>query len=133
MQKQKSNSMSGKFGRLMAIALKFILLNLIRANIIILTYLFRFTLFISERSIHGLSRIAPHVDIHLSNKKVATSIGLMEKTFTDDQIDQMAKRLPDHVDTIQGIADHYSISTRQARKVRHSIENTINVNTYQPA
>ncbi len=109
--------------------MRFFLINALRATLLLIAYLLRWSVILFETALLGVDRVANLVDVRVLHDRVPSE-DVSQPAFSPGEIEVMAMRLPENVRTIEGIADHYSVSTRQARKVKGVFENKINVNSY---
>ena len=107
--------------------LKMISINALRASLIILAYLLYFTAGIAQYGQQVTARLAEMVDVHI-DLEVKDQF---DQKFDINDIERMAKDLPEKIKTIEGIASYYDVSYRQARKVRGKIGTTLSINRHQ--
>jgi len=110
--------MRNKITRLLFGLLKTIAINALRATIIILAYIFRLVVLIAEFGLLGLASVANYVDIRITYKDKQKDQQFDQK-YTENEIEQLALKLPEKISTIQEIAEYLGVSYRQARKVKN--------------
>jgi len=110
--------------------LRFFIINAIRATLILSAYILRWSISLFEFALLAIDWVANKIDVRILSECKDTD-ETNTPLFTDGQIEVMALRLPKDRNTIDSIANFYSISARQARKIKHILDNKIAINNYQ--
>jgi len=118
-----------KLKRIAGRILRRLALMLARASVVVLAYTVYLTIRACEIALFLLAKLGALLGVTIKGvgNDPEPAIG---QSFTEDEIESMAKRTPSKDATLDEISDHFGISYRQARKVKEVLSNPLSINKF---